>query len=294
MASGPESHYLEFYIEVFEDNSWTGMLWKLLDDNALKNTSHLQFEVELQGPYGSSLGKTEDYSHALAIGTGTGIVPILSLLKQHVSKLVRLDPVAFNKGVRDQQRSVRRFEQAKARRKGSLASKILTSCFFDRKTNIHRRDELKRDIAASMELHLEMSSRGFSGNKEEMKIAAFQATRSIYGVILLSILPVVGVSAIALTISWNTVPIPKLYNGMSEILEAITLLFQAFFAMVAFFIWDGSEFLAYIDMVFTVVAPFADWYWFLKYDERGVLKPVEITLYCLLMGYMVRFVIVRT
>jgi hypothetical protein len=32
IASGPDSPFIEFYIEVFEQ-SWTGKLWQLINDN---------------------------------------------------------------------------------------------------------------------------------------------------------------------------------------------------------------------------------------------------------------------
>ena len=65
IASDPEASHLEFYIEVFEDHSWTGQLWELLQTNKC-------FQIEVMGPVGSGLANTSEYSHALALGTGTG------------------------------------------------------------------------------------------------------------------------------------------------------------------------------------------------------------------------------
>jgi len=67
IASGPDAPYLEFYIEVFDEHSWTGQLWKMLDED---EAGH--FTVEVMGPMGTSLGKTDIFSHVIAIGTGTG------------------------------------------------------------------------------------------------------------------------------------------------------------------------------------------------------------------------------
>lgn len=64
IASGPSSSYLEFYIEV--TGYWTQTLWTLLEE------AQDAVEAQVMGPCGSVLAKTEDYSHALAIGTGTG------------------------------------------------------------------------------------------------------------------------------------------------------------------------------------------------------------------------------
>jgi predicted ferric reductase len=74
IASGPDSSQLEFYIEVFDKKSWTKQLWEMLEAGNKEgdNRSHLRLYVEVMGPYGTSLAKTEDYSHVLAIGAGTG------------------------------------------------------------------------------------------------------------------------------------------------------------------------------------------------------------------------------
>ena len=85
IASNPSSIMMEFYIEVCGDNTWTGKLWKLLDadeDEGLKSPRR-SITIEIMGPYGSGLTKySSDYSHVLAVGSGTGIVPLLSLYKQ--------------------------------------------------------------------------------------------------------------------------------------------------------------------------------------------------------------------
>ena len=72
IASGPASSYIEFYIEVFGKNSWTDKLWDVLEGDGNGGFSDKQIEMEVLGPCGTSLAKTEDYSHALTIGTGTG------------------------------------------------------------------------------------------------------------------------------------------------------------------------------------------------------------------------------
>jgi predicted ferric reductase len=74
IASYPDSSQLEFYIEVYEGKAWTKKLWDLLEANNEKGAaSSLQLTVEVMGPYGTSLAKTEDYSHILAVGAGTGM-----------------------------------------------------------------------------------------------------------------------------------------------------------------------------------------------------------------------------
>jgi hypothetical protein len=98
-------------------------------------------------------------------------------------------------------------------------------------------------------------------------------------------MPVLGVSLIALTISWNTIDI-ELYGGMVEALMVLTAVFQLSFAVVACCVWDASQFAAFIDAAVCLIMPFADWYWFGHYERNGVLSPVDITTYSLLMGYL--------
>jgi FAD-binding domain/Ferric reductase like transmembrane component len=76
VASCPGSPFLEFYIEVFNDkNSWTSGLWNLLEGSGSCGTERIDqvaIDVDVMGPYGTSLAKTENFTHALCIGTGTG------------------------------------------------------------------------------------------------------------------------------------------------------------------------------------------------------------------------------
>lgn len=104
IASGPSSSNLEFYVEVFEPGSWTDQLWNLLVqeqpkspvsdeehvEEALQAVKGLRMgtqgfndkgsialnvctvSIDIMGPSGSGLANTQDFSHALAIGTGTG------------------------------------------------------------------------------------------------------------------------------------------------------------------------------------------------------------------------------
>lgn len=76
IASDPASQSLEFYVEVFGETSWTRKLWNILQIESKVPTEARQIEFEVMGPYGTTLAKTEDFSHALAIGAGTG-KPIL-------------------------------------------------------------------------------------------------------------------------------------------------------------------------------------------------------------------------
>ena len=88
VASSPDSKRIVFYIEVFGEGSWTYRLFDKLQQyltavgenkSALVDSFDLNVdptvydcEIEIMGPYGTSLGNVKDYSHALIIGAGTG------------------------------------------------------------------------------------------------------------------------------------------------------------------------------------------------------------------------------
>ena len=97
IASAPKSNTIEFYIEVF-DEGWTEKLW-----NQLKNGSRRGIKIELMGPYGTSLIREPVYTNVLSIGAGTGIVPCISLLKQHVKKMLMMEPEEFLASLKEEE-----------------------------------------------------------------------------------------------------------------------------------------------------------------------------------------------
>jgi hypothetical protein len=219
----------------------------------------------------------------------SGIVPIISLLKQHVRTLLRLDPNKYFKELREYEDKMIQVEEAEQLRKGSVAEKVA----FGRcdKKNEYSNRRISRDMLSSS-IRRSITQREelydwdkLRGNMKVMKKAASMATRSIYGVVALTTLPVMGVGLLALTISWNTIPI-DIKPGMVDILKLLTTVFQSFFAGIAIFVWDGNTFLTFIDMVMCILSPFADWYWVNVCYNYGSLRSTDIVLYCLLVGYM--------
>lgn len=306
IASGPASSYLEFYIEVYNTNSWTDKLWALLEGDGDGGFSHKQIDVDILGPCGTSLAKTEDFSHVLAVGAGTGIVPILALYKQHVRQLLRLDPWNHFNDLQNHRRKIMAAEKALAPRKGSFCRKVANTCapicqrhdsILDAATNaaVGPDDSLASSIREKINRHERMMRwRDVRGSIRDMQAEAFQATRSIYGVVLLALMPAMGALLIGLTISWNTTS-TNLREEMTSFLQIFTVAFQAVFAFIAICVWDGNELLAYTDFSLCLVAPFADWYWFLQFgNDEGRLNPGDISTYCLLIGYMTARLWIRT
>ena len=72
--SSPNSKNVVFYIEVFKKMSWTHKLYRKLSTEAncgiiFKDDGEISFDdkIEIMGPYGTSLGDFNNYSHALII-----------------------------------------------------------------------------------------------------------------------------------------------------------------------------------------------------------------------------------
>lgn len=80
IGSEPESPYLEFYVEVFDDKSWTGKLWDILNEEHDYEGLRL-LDMEIMGPFGAGLAKLDDFSHVLALGTGTGMLRVFLCAK---------------------------------------------------------------------------------------------------------------------------------------------------------------------------------------------------------------------
>lgn len=290
IASDPASSDLVFYIEVHGDRSWSEKLWKMLEEENRSDINR-NLDVEVMGPYGSPLANISDFSHMLAIGTGTGIVPIISLLKQQVNQLLRLDPVSHFEDIRKHREKVENIENAEQSRRGTFFKRIARSC-RPRKRYVAieeaKADVVRESIKYSISRcdHERLSIPEERSTMSQMKLAAFQATRSIYGTVALCVAPVIGLTLVGLMLSWNTIN-AQVQPGMTLALKYFTVGFQVCFAVVTLFIWDTYDFLAYIDIAMTVISPFADWFYVLQCDNFGFLSPGELTLYSLLIGYMV-------
>jgi hypothetical protein len=203
--------------------------------------------------------------------------------------MLQFDPKAHFEDLSDRAETIQRVELAMEGRKGSLINKIASTC--QRKQRIPsrtRKDELQSSIRERISIHESLHSlRDLRRNKTEMRKEASLATRSLYGIVVLAMAPVVGITLLGLTISWNTIPI-DLFPGMIPALEAFACFFQVIFFVLAIFIWDATTIWAYTDAVLCLVTPVADYFWYLAYrgDDGVLLTPPQITMFCLLTGYM--------
>eukprot|EP00521_Asterionellopsis_glacialis_P011582 CAMPEP_0195307206 /NCGR_PEP_ID=MMETSP0707-20130614/37600_1 /TAXON_ID=33640 /ORGANISM="Asterionellopsis glacialis, Strain CCMP134" /LENGTH=900 /DNA_ID=CAMNT_0040371453 /DNA_START=21 /DNA_END=2723 /DNA_ORIENTATION=- len=278
IASDPSSEDLEFYIEVNDDQTWTGKLWNILAgkvdlNHSFQRLSRRAFlEFEMMGPYGTSLGNTEAYSHAIVVGSGTGIVPCLSQYKKHVRQMLRLDPEKYFSEQEEIHHLVLKMEKAKEESKGSLLGAALGV------KSIASKEEMKK---LSNSFHQKEPN---AENAKEIRDKAKKAALPIFGVTFLMLLPVLGVTIMGFTISFNTLPF-ELYNGLVEILQAGTIIFQFFFLIVCTCFWDRNSFFTYIDICILFAAAFSNWFCFAR-ELWGNFSDTHLIYYLLIHGYM--------
>jgi hypothetical protein len=295
VASSPSSDYMDFYIEVFKEGSWTNKLYDKLvntdistfqdlwnDDNpndTTKNTPYVdEMLVEIMGPYGTSLGDIQDYSHSLLIGSGTGtfprneyrtaifktrhhsliiifssgIVPIMSLLQLHVQKLLTLDRDQFMK-------------------EKDAHHRIITSLYQD-----------QRATGSFLDLIL-------SGCRQHDTDSAFLSRKDAYWHILKYFFmffgTLLGVLIFGFTMSWNLLPF-NLYDGMKEVLSIGTLVFHVSFMCLTFAGQERDSMWVYIDIVFLILSGLADWYYF-ETNIWGNFDSDDLFYFTILMLYMI-------
>uniref|UniRef100_A0A7S2EV36 FAD-binding FR-type domain-containing protein n=1 Tax=Ditylum brightwellii TaxID=49249 RepID=A0A7S2EV36_9STRA len=313
IASGPESDYLEFYIEVYGEDSWTNRLWMMISGEDQGKSfpvaaSNRKITVEVKGPYGTALGQTDEFSHAVAIGSGTGIVPIISLYKKHVRNLLRLDPETFFTEQALRNRKVQHINAIHEKNKGTLVNTLWHGIkglnkrvkeWKQSTTETPSHGEGRRARNASVSIRASMRDLTQSTNDKErnahlksLKNASRLATLPIYGGVLLLFLPVLGIVMLSLTFSINNLAMENfagievvVYPWHVTMLKVGTILFQALFFAVAMSVHDRTHFLTSVDVVLSIIGFLVDWYWFER-DMWGVFGSSEQFYYGLIVGYM--------
>lgn len=223
-----------------------------------------------------------------------GVVPVLSLFRQHIGKLMKLNPQSHFDDLALTHGRIRAIEAATSERKGSIFKKLVTLCCSRSQSKEQglqtKGDRVRARVASSITKHQllggeEFPRRVHRSNVRDMKSAARLATRSIYGTLILALLPALGTTLIGLTVSWNITK-ANLFPGMITSLQIGTVVFELCFAGLVLFVIDANTLLALMDGVFCLIAPFADWFWYQQY-QADLLKPSYVTMYCLFLGYMV-------
>ena len=86
-----------------------------------------------------------------------GIVPVLSLLKQHVRQMLHFSPNLYLEGLEYREENIQNVELAMEERKGSLLTKVASSCLPKRTPNTTRKD-MSESIREHISLHDTLNS----------------------------------------------------------------------------------------------------------------------------------------
>lgn len=306
IASSPTSESLEFYIEVFEDGTWTDKLWNTLDG---AEKTGLTFEV--MGPYGTSLTNPDEFTHGLAIGAGTGIVPILSLYRQQIDVLSRLSPEAHLENIKQHEAEIAKVIYDLAALKGSFFQKFLNLLKKSKRKEDHLRDDFKfqrtTDSLKRGNLHTKIKSHGggegyvswreAKRNEREMNKLATKATSLLEGKLIEGLLTLLSVISLGLTLSWNLLPtaisfkftyhpVNLIYPGMIPFLKYYSVINHLMFTVFAIFIHNANKVISFVDLIVGLIIPFADWYFVNVYEVNGKLSNTEVLLFGILTGYI--------
>jgi hypothetical protein len=198
----------DFYIQVFGGKSWTNTLWNMAHANKAPA------KVTVMGPMGSGLGNAADYTHMIAIGSGTGIVPMISHFRTCVSQLLPLHPDKFYSN-KEKRRSYQHEMQtarldtgplytylassANRTAPGELLKAISDQLQADPKEIEHRVSKIQSCFRVSS---LVKHGRNSAVFKSTMKRAPNVGARSLRG-LLLPVFTIYAIACLGLTLSFQ-------------------------------------------------------------------------------------------
>ncbi len=273
IGSAPQAETLDFYIKVSKDTSWSGKLFTLMknkkesrwnrfadwEDDPVQNNE--ESRVEILGPYGVGLGDESKYSQALLVGTGTGFVPCLSLLQEHIGQCITINPNVYDKEVVNNT---------------GVLKQISRRNLSGHKTEIS-------DSAVSQMAEMMKRIESARTAKKQVIIGSF----SLLG-------PILGVLVYGLTLSWGQLPF-DLYRGMGTILMTGTILFQLSFLILAVVKYSQDarkrDIWVYVDFTVLIISAIHDGFLFWNGLWGARLNTPQLVYCSLLMIYMiVRFI----
>ena len=98
IGSGNEANYLSFLIEVKPGQSWTG---RLASDACIAKLLSGEAALQVRGPYGYAVADLARADAVLGVGTGTGVVPMLSLMQERAHAMSLVGKAALAKAKLD-------------------------------------------------------------------------------------------------------------------------------------------------------------------------------------------------
>lgn len=202
------------------------------------------------GPYGTPLVNDGIYSHVVAIGAGTGIVPLVSLLKKHINQMLLMDPESFLVGAMEKEKRNIVIRCAKESKNGSILQQVVSALW-------NKETPGKNDEAAQGSLNLRQSitahniqsnltsitmtpsaepGKGSKVSHRLLRRAVFDATKSTYFSIIQMLFTMYGVVVFGLGLSWSLTT-AEVYNSMATVINALTLILHGLFLVATLFIW---------------------------------------------------------
>lgn len=286
IGSSPESRTLDFYIEVHSEESWSGRLFQAIRDEERVWDKSLgrcedipmaydssRISVEVLGPYGTALGNKMNFTHAVAIGTGTGVVPCLSALQDHVHQCLSLHPTHYGQDARNTKMLLEALEHNGCTNDSAIYKSQRTG---STKTNTSK--TLPEDsVPAPIDLNTITQSTQIGQD-------ATKAKRRIMAHIAFLLAPAFGVVMLGLTLSWNHLSF-ETYDEMTTFLHIGYMTFVCIFLLSTIFQSQSKGFLFLLDLTILAISIIVDWFWHLK-DLWGNFDDKALVFYCMLVLYM--------
>lgn len=98
IGSGNEAPHLTFIVEVKAKGSWTA---RLASKEIVAKLLSGEATVQVRGPYGYAAAELKGADAVIGVGTGTGIVPMMSLLEERVQTMMLVGKAALAKAKLD-------------------------------------------------------------------------------------------------------------------------------------------------------------------------------------------------
>ncbi|GFH55317.1 hypothetical protein CTEN210_11793 [Chaetoceros tenuissimus] len=269
IASSPDNEVMSFYIKAYGEKSWSGKLFDVLEEE-LNDTysSDINLPIEVLGPYGTALGDKRLYTHATFVGTGTGFVPCMSALEDHINACLALNPKRYDKAATKRKKLVRYLSHY---HEGFVDDDTSSSPGCNNFLGFGKPQQMNQ-------------AQILTAAAEIINKAAI-TKRKIFLHTLFMFAPASGVIAFGLTLSFNSYNF-DLYDGMDTVLMSLTIGFQAVFLLSSVLTREKNLYLMLLDVFFLCLSVVADWFWISK-SSFGSFRDADLVYYTLLIVYMV-------
>jgi predicted ferric reductase len=210
IASAPLDDTIDFLIEVMATSkvdgtdSWTHKLWRMIKagDKPI---------VSIVGPYGTGFNDAKNQNEIVAIGSGTGIVPMLSLAKAHTRQLLKMNVAQQVKALHEKDEAQREFAENYFRESKSIMDILRSFVWKSKADRSEYRDAWDnhrcfRDIVLRRQYAFRLAQLKKEGRNPTKKFYAAQyrknANHEINDLLQL-FFPLMDLTAIALLISFS-------------------------------------------------------------------------------------------